>query len=496
LLQTLSRNKERTLIFCLVGIYLLLACLWQDIAFYDESYYLDRGTQIHASMFLHELTEGPLYSLWFRVLAFVCPNPVWRFFFSWGLLVTIVATIPWLMRIRSAWIYALILFCVPFFSVGPYVSLFASMFLVIGLCLILRYDLPIVDALVLSCTLCFVAAFCRPEFEYGVFVSGAVAVVAIMAKGFHESQRRAVFAILLILCLMSTMLVAIRHSDQSRSGLAFVQHFNIRASQKGLLGGESPPLSLYAYKVFHVTAGRKATIGAFFRSNPRLFFGHLAANAADPKFFLPLIVLLAVIAYTWLTKKDRSLLPASIFILMISVPVVVGSLVIYPRRHYAVIAFPAVVLFALQVFMPRRAIRTVSVPWLLILATALIVAKPLLKRQIPNKHSGLLTIQCLRDLEASKRERSSTMFDSIGIPNVYFASPKVHGAIFDLTDLQSFKSWASQTRPDWILAGPEMEMQYHISPEQLNELATGEMGYVPHACPAATGLTVYTLPNR
>jgi hypothetical protein len=85
---------------------------------------------------------------------------------------------------------------------------------------------------------------------------------------------------------------------------------------------------------------------------------------------------------------------------------------------------------------------------------------------------------------------------SSAIGEVYFASPKVHGAIFDLTDLQSFKSWTSQTRPDWILAGPEMEMQYHISAAQLNELATDEMGYVPHACPAATGLTVYTLPDR
>jgi len=447
-------------------------------------------------MFLHELTEGPLYSLWFRVLSFVCPNPVWRYFFSWGLLVTIVAIIPWLMRIRSAWIYVLILFSVPFFSVGPYVSLFASMFFVIGLCLILRWNLSVVEALSQCCLLCFVAAFCRPEFEYGVFVSGIAAVIAIVAKGFQESKRKATLAVFVILCLMGTMLVVISHSDQSRSGLAFVQHFNVRASEKGLLGGESPPLSLYAYKVFHVAAGRKATIGVFFHSNPRLFLGHLAANAADPKFFLPLMFLLAVLAYTWLIKKDRSLLPASIFILMISVPVVVGSLVIYPRRHYAVIAFPAIVLFALQVFMPRRAIRTVSVPLLLILATALIVAKPLVKRQIPNKHSGLLTIHCLRDLEASRPERSSTMFDSIGIPNVYFARPKARGAIFDLTDLQSFESWASQTRPDWILAGPEMEMQYHISEVQLNEFAIGDLGYVPHTFAAATGLTVYSVPDR
>jgi hypothetical protein len=496
LLQTLSRNKERTIVFFLLGIYLLYAFLWQDVLFYDESYYLDRGSQVSTSMFFHHLTDGPLYSLWFKVLSFLCPNPEGRYFLSWGLLVTLVATIPWLARIRSAWIYALVLLCIPFFNVGPYVSLFASMFFVIGLCLILRLELTVVDALVLSCVLCFLVAFCRPEFEYGVFIAGAASVVAILARGFKESKTRAIASLLLVGGLVGSMVAVVKHSEQSRSGLAFVQHYNLRASQKGLLGGESAPLSLYAYKVFHVAPRSGATMGEFFRANPRLFLGHVLDNAMDPKFFLALAALVAVTAYLWLIVKEGSLISASVFVVVISIPVAIGSLLVYPRRHYSVIAVPTVLLFAIQVIKPERWMRKVSVPLVLLGATALIVARPLLKHQIPNHHPGLLSVRCLRDLDASEAGRSSTMFDSIGIPNVYLISPKVQGSIFYISDLQGFERWTRETKPDWIVTGPDMALQYHMTAAELDELIQSEFRYVPHACPTTTGLTVYTAPAR
>ena len=73
-----SGIASRQILFsvALVTLYLLLSILWQDLSFYDESVYMDLGTQVHAQTFLHSIASAPLYALWYRAIAVVVHDPI------------------------------------------------------------------------------------------------------------------------------------------------------------------------------------------------------------------------------------------------------------------------------------------------------------------------------------------------------------------------------------------------------------------------------------
>src|ERR1017187_9209198 len=81
-LSSLLDTREPTFVCCLTAVYLCLACFWQNISLYDESFYLDSGNHIHASTFIHGLQSSPLYGLWFRILTRFFPDALDRYFAS------------------------------------------------------------------------------------------------------------------------------------------------------------------------------------------------------------------------------------------------------------------------------------------------------------------------------------------------------------------------------------------------------------------------------
>jgi hypothetical protein len=87
------------------------------------------------------------------------------------------------------------------------------------------------------------------------------------------------------------------------------------------------------------------------------------------------------------------------------------------------------------------------------------------------------------------------MYDPIGIPAIYLTKAPAQVRIDQLADLKSFQVWAAQKRPDWIVVSPVVFSQYHVTPAELDAFLARGLGYVPHSCPAKTGITIYDLRN-
>lgn len=502
------RKKETLFVFLMLILYLALSFVWQDLHLYDDSYYLDSGLHLHLSSFLNELNSAPLYALWFRLLQVFVADPVSRYFVSWGLLVAIVVLLPLCLGMRGTWLYAFALVALPVFVIAPYVSLFAAIFVLAGMVWLLRHetaDLP--GACWVACLSCFGAALSRPEYAYGVLVCALAFGAAFTWSLFDSSARRvaeprsnhfvqAVF----VLVLAATIALMLHRSDASRSGIAFAQHFNVRAAQKGLIpAGENPWTSDYAMRAFHLDLGRNAantrtTTGAFARANPRLFLGHIFSNLVDPRTVVFGGLILALAAWPWIRPSASRLRSASVFLAVVSVPPMLAYLVIYPRNHYAVVVLPAALLYFGEVIGVRewqlrpRHLWLVPVAALLILSAGLGI-KQTLKFHLHHARPGIASVRCVQQFERETGQPNAEIFDSAGIPNVYLKTPRARIDIYDVSSWKEFTSWV-ETSHGWVLLAPNTAQYLSVSPDVLSaELA--KAGEISHACPANPELTLY-----
>jgi len=500
-----TQRRERTIVLGLIALYLALACAWQGLNFYDDSMYLGRGIEFHASSFLDKLSGAPLYAFWFKGLALLFHDAVWRYFASWAILVVVVSSIPLWFGIGRSWLYALVLLSLPFFSICTYVSLFASMFFVAGMAWILRRQLSLSSAACMACALSFVVAFARPEYAYAVYITAAATVLALAFDPDRGSPRTITAKLLAVAALSVAMHVPMQHSSISRSGMAFAQHFNYRAAQRGLLAGD-PWSSNYAELAFHVDTAHtarvsNATIGEFYRANPPLFLGHIRTNLLDIRTIILLLLVLSLAATPWLRSSSRALRPAATYLFLVALPVLVSSIVIFPRPHYAVIVIPSMLLLALQLVharLPEGPPRiAVVLPLGLALMCVAIVARYLHRPEFDaTVHANIAVVSCLRSIERTNGPGDHRSFDAVTIAadDVYFDAPRTRLYEDGLPTWAVFTAAMATARPSWIVIGPAFLTQYGQTSSSVAAYLTTSLGYTPHNCPRSTGVTVYTLP--
>ena len=514
-----TRTVEFAVVLCLTAFYLYSASCVLGISFRDDSDYLSSGVLVNRFSFLARQEWTPLYAVWFKFLALFCPNPVWRYFLSWGLLATIIALLPAWMKMPGAWVYTLLILGFPFLTVSPYVALFAAAIILLGLCLVLQWKPSVSGALAASCGVCFVLGFCRPEFDYGVFLSATGTIIALIIEHssgkfsnvggtFVPNKRTALATGVAVTCLAAVMLYVLAHAEHNRSGIAFAQHYSVRASERGLVPrGDAAWNSDYTERTFGIDTTHDATHGTasiadFARARPGLFLHHILTNLCDSRtaVFLPLV--LAVGLWPWFRKDLRPLRGASAFFLMISVPPLVDIIVIYPRDHYAILLVPALILFAVRLARPQLWEKP-PVPWVLAAGFALIWFLTL-HRHHPTVPGSALTgeqlnlrrIQCARAVDRDAMSPNSAIFDTANIPLVYLVHPRINTAAVGVLDWPEFKARTAGTRPAWISVDAELATQYHVTPMQLDQFLRNDMGYTPHVCPAEAQLAIYTNDGR
>jgi hypothetical protein len=113
-----TKHRERTIVFGLIALYLLIACFWMGMSFFDDTMYMFWGRTASLHSLTHFVPDAPMYALWLKMLGKVFHDPVWSYLFSWAFLVTVVSSIPFLFKVRLAWLYTLAVLLIPLFSIS------------------------------------------------------------------------------------------------------------------------------------------------------------------------------------------------------------------------------------------------------------------------------------------------------------------------------------------------------------------------------------------
>ena len=404
------RSAEITTAAIATAVFLVLAGHSIGIDPFDESIYLNGARWIHVNLMLRAQAWAPLYILWYRLLAFIVPNPEVRYFVSWGVMVLFLAMLPVLLSISGSLVYTGLLLALPVMLPVPYVSLFAGWPILIGLCLLIRTEQrqwQYSEVFTVATIATFIGAFSRPELQDGVILSAVATIVCLVVERATETRMvRAAAMAVTVLCLAFTIHYAAQHTTGNRSGFAFVDSVNLRAGENGLLQpGENPWTSTFAQREFGLDQGLRApqvlmTITDYFKKNPKLFLSHMLDNAKDIRFLVLFFVVVLLAVWPWLRAKDRPMRPASLYMLAASVSAFLGILFIYPREHYAMSMFPTLILYAVYVLKPQRwpgpiAIRMAGFAVLLALC-AWVSAWRLRHEPFPSQRMHLQRIACAR----------------------------------------------------------------------------------------------------
>jgi len=310
--------------------YVLVTVFFMDIGLHDETtFYLGKKDDITLMSFLTEAEYGPLYGAWYRLLSLVVWDNIALYFVSWILLVVLSVQ---LMRIAtssvSSIIPILLMLGLPIFKVWPYVGVFAGTLVLLGFVMTQRQrDLNV--AVITTTMFSLLVGLARPEYLYG-------SALILLGYAAHAAIRKKVNMNTLLICLVMAVMgiVISKASDTGRGVVAFEQHFNLRASERGELGNEVPWTSKYCRKVFfhdsETELGHK--ISDFVKANPMELIKHVARNVIDFRTVL-LTLTCAAVVFFLLRAGSQS---GALYIGFMSLPPLIGCTLIYPRNHYIV----------------------------------------------------------------------------------------------------------------------------------------------------------------
>ena len=442
--------------------------------------------------------------MWYRVLAVPIHGAVTRYFISWAAITFLLGCLPAMLRVRFACLYTVVLVALPVFSQAS-VSLFAATFVIAAVSVLLHHSRTLTNGSALACLCCFAVSFVRPEYAYGVFIAAVATLICCWVERRLITPPKLWCALGLAFLLSGVMAAVIAQSDSARSGVAFAQHFNLRASQRGVPFTTSTELSPYAYQLFHLPYNSDpgvsdVTVSDFFHANPQLFLQHVLRNALDPFFLLVFAFVLSGTLVTLLQRKRVAWEGAALFVLVVTLPVIASSLIIYPRHHYAVIVLPAALLLNLNVFGEKRfgTQDIPAAPSAFLFALPLLLAYPAFKclraHHFPRPRTALADIRCLRSLEFSSPGQNNMMFDPSGIPNVYFDIPRRNISIMQFDNWAGFSRLVAGQHPGWILITPFVAEQYAVPSSQIRGYLV-DQGYVEHSCSTPSSMAVFTSPK-
>jgi hypothetical protein len=501
------QSRDRTIVLGLIAIYLLIAIAWQGLSLYDDSLYLRLGQLFRLTDLWRAPSYAPLYALWIHLVFLLFHDPVACYMANWALLVALAASITHWMRLPYAWAYTLVLVALPIFSIGPYVSLFASVLVVCGIGLVLKRALSLSQAIVIAGVVCFLVALVRPEFEYALYLCLPAALIAIPLDRAKPPSRAIAAQLFILLALAGAAYLLMHHAPTQRSGIAFAQHYNWRAAQKGLLTRQESFTSNYAQRAFGIDPNgnandTSASLGDFLRANPRLFLGHVLDNLCDLRTVIPLLGILLLTALPWCLARYRALRPPAVYLLLVSIPVMASMVIIYPRAHYPVVIFPAALIFALQLLALHRPEASPPSPWLILPLGAACIAVAAVTHQDhrfeidTNERRSVRIVRCIQATEHAVGPGNGRLYDTATVffDDVYFPTPLTRINPPAPPSWSTFTPWIASTKPSWIILSPWIPPTYRQSPEAMHHLLENQLGYVPHDCPA-TGDTIYTLPT-
>jgi hypothetical protein len=491
--------------FGLVGlaVYATLAFFWQDISLFDETiYYIAGSREVSLRSFLSGAEFGPLYQSWYWLLSVFVPDTVTLYFVSWFMLVLASVLVVRLATTSGAfWFSFLCLFALPIFRIRPHAYLFAGIILAMGYACARHHRLRPYWLELLGGSL-LLAGYVRPEYFYTLPILWFGTLVVYAVRRTVRVRTMLFLGVAAVLAL----LVIRSSSGGGRSGVAFEQHYNLRAHERGLLP-ENPWVSSYARQFFAPTTdgGRPPSIVDYARAKPVEFGAHIVRNTMDPQF---LVFVAAAGALLWTTRRQLARWEV-LFLLAACFPLVSSSLLIFPRlRYYIAVAPLAVALLAnalpvlLAATTPQRRV------WLIrglvgvlvgIAVTGALNLKGLWNQSearqgllvalfpLERPLSNVRAIADLRKIEESLvlDDRVHRMFDAQGGFFVHLRKRWERIDESNAANAGEFMVVAKAQTVEVFLIDPDLCRFYRTSMETIGRILTGA-GYVLHPKPVKT----------
>jgi len=479
--------------------YLIASIFFQDVALHDEStFYLSQKDRLSFSSFLTGAEYGPLYGGWYKALSMLFTDNIALYFASWALLVVLSIELMRRATRATASVFPLLItLALPIFKVSPYIGLFSSVVILAG------YIQKNTEAAIVSIAVSgLVAGLARPEFLY----APAILLIGCVAYRLLHKQPQ-VKTILACVLLAALALFISRSSDTGRGAVAFEQHYNLRASEKGQIGDQNPWTSKHAREVFFKNGDRdiKHTLGDYVRANPGEVAAHVFRNVTDPR---TLLLALACVGVAFALYKAGQF-QGAMYVAAMGLPPVISCVLVYPRNHYVVSILLTLIAGASLVLAPYLSgadrIKRFRTPALMLLAAMVVLfslnihalrspPKGFAEHGFAALHPITSTILEMRKLERDQpANKKLTMFEPYGGINIYLQRDWRRIAEYDVKSKSELLDMIQRHDANVFIADSKVLGYLHVSKGEL-EQAFASGGYASKAC-TYLECTIYMAPN-
>lgn len=424
-----------------------------DIGLYDESTYLDSGVKL-IERGLPSAQYAPLYAVWYYLLSVLEKNDIKLYYANYKLLIsfTTLMLYTYLRRIRVVPFIAAIfsfLYLVSGYSLfWPWITHFALLIL-LSFFVLATFSKSEEDYYIIAGMGILAISFIRPEYAVSFIVFCPVFLFYMLVRlkrGFLTLKPALLKIFIFVLITIALFYIFGNPLSGSRSWDAFCQHFSVNYVE---WNNSSINPWTNAKQITRTVFGENNTIIGAAASNPKEFFRHFLYNSSNyvrnsiEALFINADVFLGIEELNKLIKyleflclivigiylfKKRPQLPKKIdylsIFLVLYIPTMLSSLLIYPRGHYLLIqGVMAIIILADFISNAVTAgtdIKRVKIPTSLLLGMLIFVLTPNLsacretmgRKMLPN----LETIKFIQSLNITDK---INMLEAEGGYNIY-----------------------------------------------------------------------------
>jgi hypothetical protein len=339
----------------------LLAAI--DLGLADETYCLAMGLRL-AKDGMPSAEASPLYAVWYRLLAFMEPDPTRLYFLNWWILVTALPLALYALARRSgaslgsASVVAVAWMLSHCMGVWPYVTYFSTLVLALTAIGVTYIGDKLAGAAAIALAVA-VDAFVRPELWIPTLVFAAP-VAALLVRRAVRERRGPPLALAAVVALTPVALRAALGTPTSggRGIFALAQHYALNRIDAG--GLRLDPWNDWE-PIFRGAFPHATTVGEAALENPSAFLWHIGHNAVvfpdrlldmvSIDAYVPLVV---KVAASWVLvamvavgvacglsgRMRRRLPPTLVRWAPLGLPVAMAGaaavLLVHPRTHYLV----------------------------------------------------------------------------------------------------------------------------------------------------------------
>lgn len=382
----------------LIALFIILAGFYSvwNLDKINDIYWADEGLYLYNGRIMFEQKTdpvwSPVYSLWYFILSKFQPDPINLYHLNFKILIVATAlSLLWFLSrtgvslFVSSFLPTMLLISFYNFTIWPKISHFTFVFLLVGFSLMINIKDEqrfIFVAVLLSLFLSYI----RPEFLFSFLLLSVLFLIKSLSNKHFLNESKIKLAIIFITGFLTFTLLGLPYST-NRSFGAFSQHYSLVKSLENKSYEINPWLETKKF-IIQDFGNSESIIEAFF-CNPRAFLNHISKAflnypkeaakiytellfpksllrlSSSARVFLLVMILLFLIYFLKVKKQLNTYLISIVqdykankrfylVVILFLLPLIMASLINYPRDHYLYIQYPLVILLSLPIIKSFR----------------------------------------------------------------------------------------------------------------------------------------------